>query len=228
MNKKVLLISGYKRSGKDTVANYLIDNRVFSKVSFAASLKDLTANEFNIERNILDDQNYKESPLTQYPVVAKDSFAKKINDHLKMEFRTLDNKQAIDTIYYGSKLYSFYGIEKEPQLLYWTPRALMIFIGSVGRAVSPNHWVDRAINISSENNLIISDFRYVSEYDRIVELVGEENVVTMRINRFKDVNSVDDSEKNLDDFNFNSVINNTGTLEELFNKVDKEVKKYGF
>ena len=56
MNKKVLLISGYKRSGKDTVANYLIDTKNFSKVSFAASLKDLTANEFNIERNILDDQ----------------------------------------------------------------------------------------------------------------------------------------------------------------------------
>lgn len=53
-NKKVLAACGFIASGKDTVANYLIDNYGFTKLSFAASLKDAVASIFGWDREMLE------------------------------------------------------------------------------------------------------------------------------------------------------------------------------
>lgn len=51
---RVISISGFIGSGKDTAADYLIANYGFKKLSFAGALKDAVAAVFNWDRNLLD------------------------------------------------------------------------------------------------------------------------------------------------------------------------------
>jgi hypothetical protein len=54
MADKIICISGMIGSGKDTAAEYLINNRNFTKVSFAGSLKDAVAAVFGWDRVLLE------------------------------------------------------------------------------------------------------------------------------------------------------------------------------
>jgi hypothetical protein len=47
-------ITGLISSGKDTIAEYLITQHGFKKLSFAASLKDAVAAVFGWDRNLLE------------------------------------------------------------------------------------------------------------------------------------------------------------------------------
>lgn len=58
----IIGISGFIGSGKDTVANYLVDNYGFEKDSFATTLKDIVAILFSWPRDLLEG-NTKESRL---------------------------------------------------------------------------------------------------------------------------------------------------------------------
>ncbi len=50
----IILISGFISSGKDTVGNYLVTQHGFTKLSFAATLKDIIAVMFNWDRSLLE------------------------------------------------------------------------------------------------------------------------------------------------------------------------------
>lgn len=219
----IYLLSGWKRSGKDTAANYLIEKGM-ERRAFADSLKDDVAKFLGIRRSDMDDNDFKEKAILDRPVKAYDSFSKMTTEFLAKEFRTEDNRKPIDVNWCDNKLFATYndGLVTENFPLYWTPRAACIFIGSVGRAYHSNHWVDRALkNVENYNDYVVSDFRYVSEYNRVVELFGKENVCTVRINRFDTIDSTDDSERNLDNFTFDYIIDNKGTMEEYLNNLKK-------
>ena len=51
------------------------------------------------------------------------------------------------------------------------------------------------------------------------------NLITVRVNRFTNTPSEDPSERDLDNYKFDVVIENTSSLEELLNKVEKELIK---
>lgn len=53
---KIIAISGLIGSGKDTVAEYLVDKKGFRRESFAASLKDAVAMVFGWDRTLLEGQ----------------------------------------------------------------------------------------------------------------------------------------------------------------------------
>lgn len=63
----IILLSGWKRSGKTTAAEYLEDNHSMTHLSIAAPLKDMVAEKYDIPRSYMDDQNRKEVPLLKYP-----------------------------------------------------------------------------------------------------------------------------------------------------------------
>jgi hypothetical protein len=218
----VYLLSGYKQSGKDTAANFLVEALDFKRRAFADSLKDDVAVFFNISRKDMDDNSKKESPILIRPVTAYDPFSKMVNEFLVKEFRTNLGEQAITYEWADNKLYAIDndGMVTYASQLYWTPRAACIFVGSVGRSFNANHWVDRALNLTrTKDQVVVSDFRYKSEYDRVTALFGKEKVKTIRIDRYDNVNSTDPSERNLDDFEFDIRIENKGTLEDFLNKV---------
>jgi hypothetical protein len=52
--KKIISVSGRIGAGKDTIADYLVANHNYVKMSFAASLKDVVASVFGWDRTLLD------------------------------------------------------------------------------------------------------------------------------------------------------------------------------
>ena len=217
----IFLLSGYKRSGKDTAAQYLIEHRGMERRAFADSLKDDVAKFLGISRSHMDDPDFKEKAIIEHPVNAFDPFSKMNNQFLAKEFRTSDGQQPIDVEWLNDSLFAVEcdGMYTERKKLYWTPRAACIFIGSVGRTFNSDHWVDKALPPTTTGHIVVSDFRYKSEYSRVVDSFGAYNVKTVRIDRFDSVNSTDPSETNLDDFEFDIRINNKGSLEEFYNKL---------
>ena len=121
MELQVVAISGWKQSGKDTAADYLINEHGFRRFAFADVLKKMTAEQYDIPLNYCYDNDLKEKPLSMYPVVHNDKFTNLIHDFMDLEFRNL-NVTLPDGSVESTKC--------------WTPRALLILEGSVKRSVN--------------------------------------------------------------------------------------------
>lgn len=218
---KVLAISGWKGSGKDTLAAFLIEVHGATRVSFADPLKDMVAEEYGIDRASLDDPLRKEQPILTLPVDPKDAYSKMISEFLFKEFRTAKGKQVNGFIYEKEQ---FRGTTEQPfqyVQLFWTPRALAILKGSTNRAVRSDYWVARAIQkMSSANGLVvISDLRYKSELKQLKDVFGD-RMATVRVERFDTSPSSDPSERDLDDASFDYRVNNRGTKEQAFEQLE--------
>ena len=205
MSKLVIAISGWKRSGKDTAAGHLINKYGALRFGFADTLKNMVSEQYSIPRDFCDNPDFKESPLPEYPVSSKDSFTSTLHNLLIKEFKPLN-----DT-------------------LHWTPRAFCILEGSVKRATNPDYWVNKVIRniLSSDVNIfVISDLRYKSEIETLKKEFGS-NLITLRLNRFDSVDSIDPSEIDLNDYvGFDFVIENKSTVDNLYEKIDKCLKNY--
>lgn len=202
---RIVAISGWKRSGKDSIADYLAEKSGAIRIGFADPLKDAVAQEFGLTRAYIDDPLTKEAPLLHMPVDPQDKFTNMICEFMWPEFRDENGKA------YGD------GFLKSQ--LYWTPRALCILKGSTMRATDSNYWVRQALNKMTYGKLwVIPDVRYQSEFKVLKKECKD--LVAIRVNRFKSSDSQDPSERDLDDYPFPHVIYNHGTLEELFKKID--------
>lgn len=198
----IIALSGWKRSGKDTVADYLVANFGAKRIGFADPLKNSVAAQFGIDRASIDNPELKEAPLLNMPVQAKDKFSKTVTDFMYGEFRDQNGKR--------------YGEGSPESVMYWTRRALCILEGSSKRSADPDYWVKQAVAQASPGGLyVISDARYINEMESLRREVGA-NLVTVRINRFETSPSEDPSERDLDNYAFDIVIKNTGTLEQLY------------
>lgn len=189
----VIALSGWRMSGKDTVAEYLIREYGFIRVSFADALKERVAEAYDVPLEYMHEPGKKEMPLHQYPVIPGDPFCATIHDLLKAELK------------HG----------------FWTPRALCILEGSTKRSVYSNYWVRTVVNqIQSDpdRNYVISDMRYATEADTLKLLLP--GVITARVLRAATVDTQDPSERNLDEYEFNHYIRNTGTMEQLHSGLD--------
>jgi hypothetical protein len=195
---RVVALSGWRNSGKDTVADHLVERYGYIKLSFANILKDMVADQYNIPRANLDDRTLKEAPITSLPVIDSDPFSAKIHEMLRSEFRE------------G----------------FWTPRALCILEGSIKRSVYSNYWVRRVIDrIKDETNAdrryVISDMRYKSEADTLSMLLARNELLMVRINRFETIDTEDPSERNLDDYSFDITFgNHAPTIAGLHTSLD--------
>lgn len=211
---RIIAISGWKRSGKDTLASHLVEAYGYKQISFARPLKDSVSEQFDIERWMIDDQKVKESPILSMPVYAKDAFSEMLVKFMWKELRREDGLQA-EFMQIEPTTNRAYGliVDKPVSPMYWTPRALCILEGSTKRAASPDYWVSKAIKTANEINpnatYIISDLRYRSEIQGIKDALSQKDqLITVRINRFDDSPSSDPSERDLDNADFDIVIAN--------------------
>lgn len=189
---RVIALSGYKNSGKDTVADMLVREHDYKKISFAEKLKDLVSTTYNVPRNDIDDRVKKEQPLVFLPVIPSDPFTAVVQGLLKSELSS------------G----------------YWTPRALCILEGSMKRSVNSNYWVSRVINEIKNNSntkYVISDLRYITEADTLKLMIPDIRLV--RVERFEGSNTDDPSERNLDKYRFDVYIPNKDTMATLENNI---------
>lgn len=222
---KVVAVSGWAGSGKDTLANLLIAEYGFKRIGFADPLKDNVARDFNFDRASLDDQAQKNLPLLDMPVSLRDGFTKNLGSFMVREFRTADGKTVTkgQTAILGSGLNTdFYGVDESGNLvkLFWTRRALCILEGSTKRTADADYWVKRAMQNAKENGIelvVISDLRYQNELAGIkMSLDESDTLVTVRVNRFEEhpTNSTDPSERDLDNAEFDITLTNTSTYSQ--------------
>lgn len=198
----VIALSGWKGSGKDTVAQHLVEKHGYKQLSFAAKLKDLVASTYGVPREDLDSPTRKEMPLVNYPAIPTDSFSEKV--HLMLR----------DELHSG----------------YWTPRALCILEGSIKRSVFPNYWVRNVVYdmmLDAEGKYVISDMRYKSEADTLKLLIPKEQLKLVRIHRYDEISTSDPSERDLDDYRFDLILHNTKGKEELYATIDAHVTYNG-
>lgn len=229
----IVAISGWKRSGKDTLAEYLIKSYGAKRLAFADPLKDECAKQYGVPRAHFDDPAFKEKPILTMPVTPKDGFSKMIAEFMFKEFRSADGLQPVG---FRPADRGFQGVIERPpargrllEPIYWTPRALAILEGSTKRATDPNYWVKKAVEGAGEGLFVISDLRYQSEVTGLESAVGAQSVITIRINRFASSPSNDPSEYDLDHYeHFDAAIENTGTIEELYLAWDAILAAHGF
>ena len=200
--KLVIAVSGWKRSGKDMIADHLTHHHGFCRLSFADALKIEVSKEFGLSMVNLYDQSLKETALSAYPVQATDDFSKMITDFLMPEFRKDVNG-----------------------VLCWTPRAMCIQVGSARRSIDPNFWVTKVLEqMEADDVYVIPDLRYRSEVSCLKKALGDA-LVTIRIDRWETVDSRDPSEHDLDDYAFDYRIDNRNSSKEtVFQKVSEIVQ----
>lgn len=202
LRSRIICISGWKGSGKDTIANYLEMYYGYTKLSFAAMLKDMVSQTYSIPRAWFDDREFKDRALVEYPVISTDAFSEKIHSMLKAELTS------------G----------------YWTPRALCILEGSIKRSVNSSFWIRRVMDVVRAiptGKYVISDMRYKSEADTFRMLLDRQEYSLVRVDRFKEINTTDPSERDLDQYPFDAYITNQADLASLYSTIDW-IMQYNF
>ena len=110
-------------------------------------------------------------------------------------------------------------------------RQLLIDIGRTARNYNENFWVNKVINkiktilyypylIALTDYIVVTDWRYQNEYERMKDAFGKDNVISLRIERESFQSTLtpeqkkDQSEVDLENFPFDFVIEN-GTLDDF-------------
>lgn len=219
----IIVISGLKNSGKDTVADMLqyclsvpepfrkywmyrhyryAFNNTYEKVAFADSLKDTLSVLFGIPVEKFYERDFKEHfyikglEITDTPdnILDEDSFIKMLN---KKDFSFL--KTHFITI---RQLLQCFGTE--------------IVRGLFGNAF----WAERAMKHNFDK-MIITDLRFKVE----LEAVRKRNGLVLYIDNPNCIPEQHASESEVlemkDNHDFDFIIENNGTLEDLFNKIVK-------
>jgi hypothetical protein len=178
-------IVGLIGSGKDTVANRLVEKHGYIRDSFAKSLKDAVASMFNWDREMLEGNTSESREWREQP----DKFwSEKFNKPVTPRW-----------------VLQYFGTE--------------VMRGQMYDAI----WVDSCIGRYKGQNTVISDTRFVNEVKTIRAHGGKIICVTRgKLPTKEDMKKrgAHQSEWDWLDSTFDFVIDNNGTKEELFAKVD--------
>lgn len=181
-------VSGYARSGKDTVADILVNDLGFIKISWADKLRECL---YALNPIILWDQKQTKEPHDN------------VLDYMPL-------KWIIDT--YGWDGYKVTGWYEHIRIM------LQRFGTEVGREIiDDNIWVSLGLkNLNTDKDYVIPDTRFSNEADAIRNYKG--TMIRVNRNGVKPVNN-HISEIGLDDYRFDFIINNHGSIEDLREKV---------
>lgn len=184
MSPKIIAICGVMRSGKDTIANHLVENYGYENVKIADTLKRVVSILFGFSHDQIEGN-------------AKD----KVDDH--------------------------WGI---------TPRAAMQFFGTeimqyqiqrlcpdIGRTFWMSSLCAKLNALPKDKQFVISDLRFVHEYEYLVKTFGIENVYVMKVSRTNlplNVGCQHVSERDYEAIPENIKICNDDTLPSLYKKID--------
>jgi hypothetical protein len=206
----ILALAGKISSGKDTVANIIkkIDAESDWQIKkFAYKLKQIASIISGIPIHLFEDQSFKETYMSDVwdlyvkedKTLFSENGAYNSQRHVKMKVR--DFLQKIGTEAMRDKLH--YNT--------WV-NALMVDYkktkNSEEEYVMPN-W-------------IITDVRFPNEYDTI----KNQNGIIIRVNRDSTITNNHVSETALDNHEFDYVINNNGSISDLYNNVTNFLKQY--
>ena len=121
-------------------------------------------------------------------------------------------------------LVDVYGLDDAKDSYPEIRRLLQVFGTEVGREMfGQNFWVDLALNRAKEDKVVISDVRFKNEAEGIKAAGGQ----VWRINRLG-IGPVTNhaSEIDLDDYQFDNVIDNNYSVQDLNSVIDDIIKGY--
>ena len=189
----LILISGKKQSGKDTVGKYLSDNHSYNIMSFAEILKDNASSFFRLLLNISIDD----------PTFSTEKFKQKI---IPWTFNKKQKTYREFLQVFGTEwMRNFFNDELWAEIL--------------AENIRNKIYIQNKLS----HDIVVTDFRFPNEYTTIFEnLKDVYKICSVRINRDSGIKKDEHiSETALDKgFDFDATIDNNCSLAELFNKVE--------
>lgn len=215
-------LSAKKQCGKDTICTIIEAIDVYYNTRFVPSdnLHDFVKQ--CLFKGRLDSLSVSRDIVSSW---TRESFAKKLRRCL---YIITDDDRIFAS---DDKTKNELSNVKDPNGNYYTIRQLLQKFGTeVGRNISPNLWVEALMNNyikakldGYEENWIITDVRFENEANAI----RENNGILIRINRNTNLKDEHLSETALDNYkNFDLVIDNNGTIDELIDKVYDFMKNF--
>lgn len=212
----IIGISGKIGSGKDTVAEMISEltpHIFWENRKFADKLKDIVCILLGCTKEQLEDRVFKESTLGEEWALLRETSSYGAPD-------------VIHPIGYKGMMHMAH---THKEVL--TPRRILQLLGTEGgrKIIHPNIWVNALMGeYSHKDDWLITDMRFPNE----LEAVKSKGGVTIRIERTVDFDpdnpskqsSTHDSETALDNAEFDFILYNTGTLEDLKEKVSLILK----
>lgn len=206
---RILGITGKSKCGKDTIADYLINNKGWSrKLAVSDNLKTLCMIIFSLTKEQVYTQKGKEKQFINKVVLTEDKLISVI---------TIIESTHPNLIDSYNKLKRYIGVS------FSNAREILQFVGTeLCRALVVSYHLDLLQeDLISNQDTIITDIRFLNEANLINKLGGHViNVIRKDAN--KNINKKHLSEISMGNFNnFYYTINNQGSLVSLYNKVNK-------
>lgn len=226
---RVIAINGRKRSGKDTLANYLIDNYDnVSKVQFARTLKELFLKSFNknhaqmsLTYDDIDGATYfdREELIENEVLNPEEVFMDFIYDLHEIVSGEIEFDK-LDAILMASKLIK----ENEK----FSVRMYLEFLGTeVAKVSDEDIWAKMTVleTINKDADMVvIPDMRFYSEYKELVENIYFD-VITIKVERASDESISHSSDEGLPNHLMDYVIKNDGSVIDLYEKIENILKE---
>ena len=189
--KRIVAITGPKRSGKDTVANYLKSMFDYEPLAFAEPIKDILCLTFGISREVLDDFKNSKDLHKILGVEYYGPFAEDSDEYVEF---TTDMRQILQR--FGTD-----AMQKHFGTDVWCKKLLQDALA----------W--------DLDTICVSDLRFLEEYEYLKEHC--EKLTIIRLHKEGLEEDVHSSEQEYKQIPSDYDISNNGTLQELYNKLNK-------
>lgn len=205
-SKTIVGVCGFARSGKDTVGGYLIENHGFQKISFAKLIKDICRMTFDFSEEQLYG-SLKDVPDERYP----------------FEGICVRCGTAMDFHPARDSMWSCPSCGWDYNHHHITPRLPQQTLGTEwGRRLMSGIWTMATFNHiakSDHDKWVIPDVRFRNEIQAIQDRGGE--VIRLLRGEAQHTHQSEQEMAEMANNEFDWVIDNQGTLEELYENVEK-------
>ncbi len=232
---KIVGISGFSGTGKDTVADILVKHHGYVKMGFADILKRICKEVFDFsDEQLWGPSEKRNAPDLRYPQPCY-----------------CTDTDALDSAGVPQGKSAFCSCCKGTGTIYLTPRHALQQLGSEwGRSCYPNIWVEYAMrmatklvegkilgyekesgpltktfavygNVPGPKNVVISDVRFMNEMAAIAEAGGYLVRVTrpsVTISPYMHASELEQAR--VEDDKFDAMVHNDGSLDDLQQKVE--------
>ena len=220
-SNKLIAVSGVKGSGKDSVSSmlqYCLSvpkmfrqyffykyfrkwvNPKYKRLAFADPLKKMLSNLLNLDLHYFYERAYKENIIVDISTLDIKPFGEKVSDS---KFNRLVKQ--LDPSLSESNL------SLRQLLQYFGTEIMQKYFGK-------RVWINSTLRNCSEYT-IISDLRFIEEYKAIKERNGVVIYISRPDHEFGQHASEREMKELLENNKYDFVINNNGSIEDLFNQV---------
>lgn len=204
----IIGVNGLKRSGKDTIGEYLESIHGYSRISFAAPLKRVCETYFDAS-GIAEDQREEEREF----LIRELSISRAANS---LGFPSQDIYKFRERFHAVFDQYAILLDDTYSKYKMTYRQMLQLFGTEVCRYFKDDIWISLAAQqIKQTDNVVITDVRFDNEASMIQELGG----IIVEVNRDGVKSDGHISENRLTFSLIDYSVNNT-TFEELFNQVE--------